>query len=161
MGAILIAVLGFGVGFVVGHRTARPAFPYARYGRMGAMPWTRSGVMPGSGMPGAGGYGVGSGTMPGLPSGDRFVAGTVTGVQGDSFTVRTLRGDTVTIVTSSSTVVRGMDGGTLSALHPGDRVLVAGVPQADGSIAATHVLEGLFGGGVSPVPGAPTSSANA
>jgi len=161
VGAILIAVVGFGVGFLVGHRTARPAFPFARYARIGTMPWMRSGVMPGSGMPGAGGYGTGSGTMPGLPSSDRFVAGTVTGVQGDSFTVQTVRGDTVTVVTSSSTVVRRMDGGTLSALQPGDRVLVAGVSQADGTIAATHVLEGLFGGVVSPVPGAPTSSANA
>jgi len=69
-----------------------------------------------------------------------------------------LRGDTVTVVTSSSTVVRGVDASTSVALRPGDRVLVAGVPQADGSIAATHVLRGFFGS-TSPLPGAPTSNA--
>jgi hypothetical protein len=163
VGAILIAVVGFGVGFVVGHRTARPAFPFARYGHLGAMPWMRAGTMPGIGMPGYGGSVGGgglSGTNPTLPSGDRIVAGTVTDVRGGTFTLRTLRGDSVTVVTSSSTVVRGLNGDALAVLRPGDRVLVAGVPQADGSIAATHVLEGLFGSAMGPLPGAPTSNAS-
>jgi uncharacterized protein DUF5666 len=163
VGSILIAVVGFGLGFAIGHRTGRPAFPFARYAHMGAMPWMGSGGMPGTGMPGfgmpgSGGYGGISGTMPGLPSGDGVVAGTVTDVRGDSFTIRTFRGDTVTVVTSGSTVVRGVSGAVLGAVQPGERVLVAGVPQADGSIAATQVLEGLFGSAASPVPG--SSSVN-
>jgi hypothetical protein len=153
VGAILIAVLGFGVGFVVGHRSARPAFPFSRYAHLGAMPWMRTGEMPGSGMPGYGGMpasggsaGLGGAFGPNttVPSGDLVVAGTVTDVQGDTFTVRTLRGDTITVVTDSSTIVRGAGGGTIAALGPGERVLVVGVPQADGSIVATQVLEGLF-----------------
>lgn len=160
VGAILVAIVGFGVGFVVGHRTARPAIPFARYGHLGSIPWMRTGGMPGYGMPGAGGYSGGiTGSMPTLPSGDRIVAGTVTDVGGDSFTVRTLRGDAVTVVTSASTVVRGA-GGMLAGVRLGDRVIVAGVPQADGSIAATHVLEGMFEMPAGPSPGAPASSAN-
>jgi len=153
VGAILIAVLGFGVGFVVGHRTARAGFPFSRYAHMGVMPWMRTGEMPGTGMPGTGGMpgsggsaGVGGmfGPNTAVPSGDAVVAGTVVDVQGDTFTVRTLRGDTVTVVTGSSTIVRGAGGDTIATLGPGSRVLVVGVPQADGSIVATQVLEGLF-----------------
>jgi Domain of unknown function (DUF5666) len=168
--AILIAVLGFGVGFLVGHRTARPAFPFSRYAHMGAMPWMRTGEMPGTGMPGYGGMpgnggSAGFGGMFGsnttVPSGDVIVAGTVADVQGTTFTVRTLRGDTVTVVMDGSTIVGGVDGGTLAALRPGSRVLVAGVPQSDGSIAATHVFEGMFGSTASSSGhGASTSNAN-
>jgi len=158
VGAILIAVVGFGLGFFTGHRSARPGFPFARYAHLGAMPWMRAGAMPGVGMPGLGGTGgMSGGSMPGAPSGDQIVAGTITDIRGDSFTVRTLRGDTVTVVTDSSTVVRGVNGGSLSTLEPGDRVLVAGVPQADGSIEATHVVEGLF---EATTPGPATGTAN-
>jgi hypothetical protein len=143
LAAVLVTVVGFGAGFLVGRHAARSPFRFAGFDRRG---WTMYGPggmpapMPG-GVPGYGGGAAGGGFN------GRFLAGTVTGVQGDSFTVRTLRGDTATVVTSSSTVVHLADGSSISDLQPGSMVIVAGTPNADGTITATHVIQGMGASG--------------
>jgi hypothetical protein len=140
LAAILLAVVGFGAGYAVGHHVARSALRFPRFeGRMGSMPRMGGGA-PGSWMPANGvmpGFGEGVAGTPG----ERFLAGTVTGVQGDSFSVRTFRGETVTVSASSTTFVRLAAGTSIAELVPGTTVIVAGIVGADGTFAASHVVQ--------------------
>ena len=152
LAAVLIAAIGFGAGFLAGHiggggdghRRFQRGFAGAP-GRaaIGGVP--RFGTFPGEG--------AGSGTTaPGAtPFGD-VVAGTVTKVQGSSLILRTFRGQTVTVHTSSSTIVRLAGGATVADLKPGSVIFVTGTPGSDGTVSASRVL----GGFVQPSTGSTT-----
>ncbi len=153
LAAVLIAAIGFGAGFLAGHigggGDGHRGFDHRGFagapGRaaFGGIP--RIGTFPGEG--------AGSGTItPGAtPFGD-VVAGTVTKVQGTSLVLRTFRGQTVTVHTSSSTFVRLAGGATIADLKPGSVILVTGTPGSDGTVSASRVL----GGFVQPSTGSTT-----
>jgi len=153
VGAILVLVLGFGAGYVVGHHRAVERFREVRggFGHVG-MPW--GGGRAGSGMPGqgdgmggGGGYegaagGSGTGAVGGTAFAPASIAGTVTAVEGDTLTVRTLRGQIVTVRLSSATQVRTTKQASVSDLSAGAPILVLGQPDASGGFTAVRVIEG-------------------
>lgn len=153
LAAVLLAALGFGVGYVAGHEggggdhhrgfTPRGFAGAPGRGSFGDVP--RIGTFPGEG--------AGSGTMtPGSTPFGTVVAGTVTKVRGSSLTLRTFRGQTVTVHTSNSTFVRLAGGATIADLKPGSVIFVTGTPGSDGTVAASRVL----GGFVQPSTGSTT-----
>jgi len=142
LGAVLIALIGFGVGYLAsGHDGGHRHRAFAPEGRAerGAFEGIPGPVM-GPGM--GDGVGSGSGTATAVGSG-AVVAGAVTSVDGSSFAIRTFRGDTISVHTSDATVVRLASAGALSALKPGQIVFVSGTRDADGTIEASRVLGGL------------------
>jgi Domain of unknown function (DUF5666) len=163
VGALLVLVLGFGAGYVVGHRHAVDRFKEARGfahvgvpwgdGRYGSgMPGQGGYGMPGQGgygMPGQGGYGMGGaagssggGAVGGTAFAPTAVAGTVTAVDGDTMTIRTLRGETVTVLVSSATQVRTTKPASMSDLSAGAPILVFGQSNGSGGFTAVRVIEG-------------------
>jgi len=142
--AVLLAAIGFGVGYLVGDHGSgsRRVIVMPGRERTGAIPGV--GMMPGGGFPGTNGSLPTPGTNPnGTPFGE-VLGGTVTKVQGSSLVLHTFRGQTVTVHTSSSTFVRLAGGAGLADLSPGSVVFVTGTPSSDGSsIAATRVLGGF------------------
>lgn len=150
--AVAIAALGFGVGFLAGHGGRGDGYrgygpfrgAYAEPGRgtIGGIP--RIGTFPRWGPGSTGGTTV-------TPFGE-ILGGTVTKVQGDSLTLHTFRGQTVTVHTSDSTFVRLAGGATIADLKPGSVVFVTGTEGADGSLSASRVL----GGFVQPSTGTTT-----
>lgn len=158
LGALLIGVLAFGVGVFAGRASEDAS---GRDGR-GWM-WAggdRGGMMPGGamapGMPGGMMPGNGSGSFPGMPGvgaggsgslpGNWVVtAGTVTGVEGDTIVVQSVRGNSVTVHTSDATSIRIVrdQGQTDDGIAEGDDIMVTGTPgDADLTIEAVHVVAG-------------------
>ena len=80
-----------------------------------------------------------------------LAAGTVQTVDQSaaSFTLKTLRGVTVTVTTSASTTYRkrGLTSASLTDVTAGEFVVVMGTKASDGSLAASQVLISLAGFG--------------
>jgi len=88
----------------------------------------------------------GAQTEGGFP-GAAFTVGTVSAIDGDSFTVTLDDGSTVTVITTADTSVTTTDEATVADLAEGDTVRVAGEPDDDGNVTATSVNEGDIGFG--------------
>ncbi len=123
---------------------------------MGANDTGGPGFRTGGAYPG-GGYGnadrPGDGTTPRSFNGQRpggFATGTVTKVSGDTITVSTFNGGTATITVSSSTKITKTQATTVSHLAKGQRIIVIGTTDSDGSITATAIRDGNggFGAGI-------------
>ena len=98
-----------------------------------------------------GGTGATGGNFPG---GAGFTAGTIQRIDGDTIYVETVDGQTVEVRTSGDTDVQVTSEGSVDDLAEGETVIVQGDQQDDGSLDATSISEGGFGGGFPGAPGA-------
>ena len=74
--------------------------------------------------------------------GPTAVAGTVLDVNGDTLTIRTFSGETVSIHVSSTTHVRKSQAGSIEDLAAGASIIVIGQPDGLGGFTAVRVIEG-------------------
>lgn len=70
----------------------------------------------------------------------RRVRGTITGMEGDTLSVKTREGETVDIALAEGWKVNGVANASMSDIDEGDFVGIASVPNADGSDGALEVL---------------------
>lgn len=70
----------------------------------------------------------------------RRIRGTITGVEGDTLSVKTREGERVDIALAEGWNVNGVISASLSDIDQGDFVGIASVPNADGSDGALEVL---------------------
>lgn len=131
------------VGFVGGLLLGRATAPENAAGLPGNFPG-------GGNLPG--GTGAGGGNLPGVGGG--FTAGTIQSVDGDTIYVETADGQTVEVRTSGDTDVQVTSEGSVDDLAESDTVIVQGDQQDDGSVDATNIAEGGFGGGFLGAPDA-------
>jgi hypothetical protein len=140
----MLLVLGVvvAVGFVGGLLLGRATAPEDT-----ALPAS----FPGGGNFPGGGTGATGGNFPG---GAGFTAGTIQRIDGDTIYVETVDGQTVEVRTSGDTDVQVTSEGSVNDLAEGETVIVQGDQQDDGSLEATSISEGGFGGGFPGAPGA-------
>jgi Domain of unknown function (DUF5666) len=143
----MLLVLGVvvAVGFVGGLLLGRATAPENAANLPGNLPLPGGGNFPGGGTSANGGN---------LPGGGGFTAGTIQSVDGDTIYVETADGQTVEVRTSGDTDVQVTSEGSVDDLAEGDTVIVQGDQQDDGSVDATNIAEGGFGGGFPGAPGA-------
>lgn len=143
----MLLVLGVmvAVGFVGGLLLGRATAPENAANLPGNFPG-------GGNLPG-GGTGANGGNFPG---GGGFTAGTIQSIDGDTIYVETADGETVEVRTSGDTDVQVTSEGSVDDLAEGETVVVQGDEQDDGSLDATSIAEGGFGGG--GFPGAPNAN---
>jgi hypothetical protein len=127
----------------------------------GANGATGSGAPSGTPPNGASGSGFGgtppsgaNGTNGRGPSGGFPTGGTITAINGSSFTVKTMAGSTVTVTTGTSTTFSAEQSSSLSALKVGDTISVRSNTRpsantaASTTITAASITEGDLGGGM-------------
>lgn len=75
--------------------------------------------------------------------------GTVVSKTASAIVVTTLAGQTVTVNVSPATTysLRGVTAATIDNIAVGDRIVVQGTPNADGSVNATRIQSGVRGFG--------------
>jgi len=88
---------------------------------------------------------------PGGAAGD-ITAGTITGIDGDTITLKLTDGSTVKVTSSSDTTVTTSETSSVSDLAKGDTVTVSGTKDSDGNVSATTVREGEMGFGEGTPP---------
>jgi hypothetical protein len=99
--------------------------------------------------------GGGTGATGGnFPDGVGFTAGTIQSIDGDTIYIETADGETVEVRTSGGTDVQVTSEGSVDDLAEGETVIVQGDQQDDGSLDASSISEGGFGGGFSGAPNA-------
>jgi hypothetical protein len=103
--------------------------------------------------PGFGNRQGGTGTLGGARGG--FTAGTITGIDGDTITVKLANGSTVKVTTSDSTTVTKSSTAKVSDLSTGEAITVIGQADSSGDVTATRIAEGTegfggFGAGARP-----------
>jgi len=136
LGSVLIALIGFGVGYLTGDHGGGHRHRDTDFAPDGRVPRGTIAGVHGPFM------GSGSGAAP-IPPFGQVIAGAVTGVDGNSFAIRTLRGETISVHTSDATIVRLASAGAVSGLKPGEIVFISGSRASDGSILASRVLGGF------------------
>ena len=103
-------------------------------GSPGAAAATQSSGMPTS--PGAHGH-------PPSGMGQPMAGGRVTALSGDTITIQTRGGTSVTVTATSSTTFRTMSGPSdAAALKVGDFIRVQGTKESDGTVSATSIMVG-------------------
>jgi preprotein translocase subunit YajC len=131
---VLLLALGF-IGGVLVQRGRQPA---------------ATGQTTAAGAPfGAGRFGQGAGTS-GAADGAAPVAGKVSSVDGSTLYVTTNQGTTVKVRTSGSAKVTRTAKSSVSAVHPGDTVVITGSTAANGTVTAaqlTATASGVTAGG--------------
>ncbi len=152
LGGILLVLVGFGVGLLIGHHQGRSALAFPFDGRRMAqggygMP---GGVAPGHGMPGFDMPDRFPGSVGDVPSASGSfggaAAGVVTRVDGSTIYVKTIRGQEVAVQTDGSTLVRLATAGEVADLVPGSSIFITGVAGPDGTLIASRVFEGAASG---------------
>jgi hypothetical protein len=128
---VLTAIFGLGLGLAFAGG--------AWWGRRDAKPATASATP-------AAGQGAGAAALGGGPPGAGAAAalsGATTGVveeiSGDTITVRTQNGGTVSVKVQGDTQVRQLASATAADIKPGLNVIVQGQPDVDGKLAARSV----------------------
>ncbi|HJW21664.1 MAG TPA: DUF5666 domain-containing protein [Candidatus Limnocylindrales bacterium] len=148
VGALVLLVAGFGVGYAAANLTATPA---------------RDTALNGNGGFGGGNFGPGSSFRPrnGFANG---ASGTIGSVSASQMTITTATGGSRIVLLTPSTTVDQVSSSTkaLSDLTSGETVTVVGTTNPDGSVTATRVIigdvgvlggRGFFGGaGASATP---------
>ncbi|MBK4349102.1 DUF5666 domain-containing protein [Lacisediminihabitans changchengi] len=99
---------------------------------------------------GVGGAEGGAGRPGG--AGGNFTAGTITGIDGDTITLKLTDGSTVKVTSSSDTTVTTSKTSSVSDLAKGDTITVSGTKDSDGNVTATTVREGDIGFGAGAAP---------
>jgi hypothetical protein len=149
--AVLALLLAVGVGVVGGvalqkHRT--PAQSTAAAGGFAALRGQFAGAR------GAGaGAGAGAGGGAGGAGGAAAV-GTIQLVDGSKIYVTTANGGVVKVTTSDATTISRSSKAPVSALAPGETVVVQGTTNSDGTVTATAVTDGGAGAGLGVGAGA-------
>ncbi len=120
IGILVVLVVGgsFFAGTLVGESRARQGFFQGRLGGQGGQ-FQRQGQPPG-GRPGGG------------------IMGTIKSAQGDALIITTSQGDTQ-VQTTDTTVVEKYTTASVGDLKVGERVVVSGTPNDDGSITAQSI----------------------
>jgi hypothetical protein len=143
--AALIAALAFFGGVrleksrakATSANTALAAFAAARAGR-----FTGNGGGTGTARSAATGGGAGGGF-----GGGAATFGQVRLVDGTTIYVGDAQGGITKVTTGPGATFTKTSSGTIADIHPGDTVVVQGQPQADGTVAATRVVDNGAGGG--------------
>ncbi len=147
VGGLLVFIVGLGLGFFLGHRAHRidGLERFAR-DRRGSMWFEHGGNAPR--------IASGPGAMMGsAPFAGHVIAGTVTAVDGDTLTVRTLGGMTMEVTATAGTQVRVSAPGSLADLGTGSTVVVVGSPVGAGTFSASRIIQGVLpSGGMLPPP---------
>jgi pectate lyase len=148
---LVVAVLGFGGGYVFANATSTPAASVRGNGQFGNGQFG-PGASPGAGRTGTGGFGGGA-------------SGTVTAVSADQMTITTAAGAQRLVLLTPTTAVTEVTSATkaLSDIANGATVTIIGTANQDGSVTATQVVigsagilgRGFDGGGVPTPTGAP------
>lgn len=145
VGALVLLVAGFGVGYAAANLTATRA--------------SNTGFN-GNGFPGGGNLGPGASFRPrnggGFGGGD---SGTIGSVSASQMTITTATGGSRIVLLTPSTTVTQVSAATkaLSDLTSGETVTVVGTTNPDGSVTATQIIVGdisVLGGGRFGGPGA-------
>jgi hypothetical protein len=134
----LLVVLVAAVGFIGGALVERNQQPAASASPTSAAAAFRAGGNNGNGN-GAGGNGGGG-------AGGGATVGTITLIDGANVYVTTTQGDVVKVVTNPQTTISVSKNGTLSDLDPSKTVVVQGATNADGTVTASQITQGGFGG---------------
>jgi hypothetical protein len=85
-----------------------------------------------------------NGNGGGFPGGGDVTIGTIRSIDGNTITLETANGDTITVNVGSDTAIQITQDGSVSDLGTGDTVVIAGT-QEDGSIDANSITEGGAG----------------
>jgi hypothetical protein len=85
-------------------------------------------------------------SVPAVAASPELLSGTVTGVSGDRFAVRSAAGAEVLVVTSPDTVVTRQDSSRLDKLVEAAFTVAVGRPRPDATLAATTVAQGTLTG---------------
>ncbi|MBV9799817.1 MAG: hypothetical protein JO039_17350 [Solirubrobacterales bacterium] len=147
--AILLGLILCGAGFYAGVRVEKSQFssssstsPFSAAARAGAgggggfAPRLAAGAGAGGGSGGGGLRALFAGAGGGNSS-----FGMVTSVNGNSLYITEASGNTVKVTLSSATKVTKSVGVSKSAVRPGDTVIVTGVKNSGGTVAATSVSD--------------------
>lgn len=144
--AVVLVAVGVVAGILVGramnNSTQASGFPGFRNG--GGFP--NGGTLP------SGGTFPSGGPVGGFANGGNITFGTIESVNGNTITVRTQSGDTLTVKVGNDTQIRVTKDGSIGDLANGDTIVVGGSKNGS-NVDATMITEGGFGGG-----GAPSSS---
>jgi ferric-dicitrate binding protein FerR (iron transport regulator) len=154
-------ILGGVAGVLIGQSTVSSTNASSVRGGFGGTGTGAGGT--GTGAGGAGGAAGGIGTGAGARGG--FTAGTITGVDGSTITVKLADGSTVKVNTSTSTKVTKTSTTSVNDLATGDTVTVVGAKDASGAVTATRISEGQLGlgggfGGRAPGTGSTAAPSN-
>ena len=155
LGGIVLAALLIGGGFFVGMNMGKAqaqSDQNAFFASRGIAPNAAGGGFPGGGTGGFPGGGTGAGATGTRRGGG--VTGTVDKVDGNTITLTTAQGTTVTVAVTTDTPVLKSAAGTVSDIQAGTHLLVLG-QQSGNNIAATGIqitdrpagMENLFPGG--------------
>lgn len=148
LSGLVIAALGFTGGLFVGKdsssgsKNSAGSGQFPGRGQGGYGPGGRSGEG-GFGGQNGGGQSGGQGA-PGGTAGN-FTAGTITGISGDTVTVKDMSGQTVKIKIGGSTTIKVTKDGKTTDLKSGQSIVVRGTKGSDGTLTAKSVTEGGTG----------------
>lgn len=162
--ALLMALLLGGVGFYAGVRLekSRAAQTGSRAAAAlgGASGSAKGGKHRRSSRAGAPGRGLAAGFAGAGGGGRGGVAGSVSGIAGDTLYVTEASGNTVAVKLSSATRITKNEPVSRSRIFPGDRVAVTGSGASKGTVEATSVTDsGAGGGGSGKAAGSGSGSA--
>lgn len=132
--AIVMLVVGSAAGFFAGtiyQKNQQPTFAGVMNGQGGGQMFGREGGQQRAGMNNA----VGTGQRMGF----RPVTGEITSADGKSITVKLQDGSSKIIVFSDKTAVNKADKATTADLKTGEKVMVVGQENADGSVTAQNI----------------------
>jgi hypothetical protein len=135
LGIAVVALLIFNIGVRMGHASRPKAAAPAGGAGAGA-----GAAGAGAGAAGRGAQdGAGAGAAGGEGAAKPAASGTVKVIDGNSIYVSQPDGTTKKVVANDSTRYTRMEPGTLRDVQPGDRVVVEGTAQPDGTVTATRV----------------------
>lgn len=155
--ALLAGLVVAGIAFTGGVYTEKTVQPTATTGARGGNTGAGGGRSFGTGLPGttggAGATGAGSGagasagagTAAGAGAGATF--GTIKLVDGSTVYVQGADGSITKVLTGPGTTVRISSSGTVKQLAPGTTVVVQGTATGTGTLQASSISQGSFGGG--------------
>src|SRR5215208_7208966 len=145
---VVTAILGLGIGAAF----AGGAY-WGRRDRPAAAPTQAAAAPGGAGGAGAvGAAGFGGGAAGGAAA--QATTGVVEEISGDTVTIRTQAGGTVSVKVQQDTQVRQLANAAASDIKPGQSVIVQGQPDVDGKVAARSVQITGTGGQGGPGGGA-------
>jgi hypothetical protein len=135
LGIAVVALLIFNIGVRMGHASRPKAAAPAGGAGAGAAGAGAGAGAAGRGAQGGGGAGAAGGEGAAKPA----ASGTVKVIDGNAVYVSQPDGTTKKVVANDSTRYTRTEPGTLRDVQPGDRVVVEGTAQPDGTVSANRV----------------------
>jgi hypothetical protein len=140
LGVAVVLLLVFNIGVRMGHASRPKAATTTTAGTAGGA-GTGAGAGTAGGRAGAGARGGGASTPVGADPAKAAATGTVKYVDGNNIYVSQPDGATKRVVSNESTRYVRTAPSTQRDVQPGDRLVVEGQPQADGSVTAVRVTD--------------------